>query len=118
MGLGSSRSTNTMEEFIPKMMHLIGDAKASPDISMERDLPFLVDLETQILQYVRAPLEEAGVPTGEGSPMAPDAGMGGGMPMPGPMPGPGGPGMGGAPPGVTPGIPTENMVAELRRSTG
>jgi hypothetical protein len=105
-----------MQEFIPKMMHLIGDAKASPDISMERDLPFLVDLETQILQYVRAPLEEAGVPTGEGSPMAPDAmmggEMGGGMPM-------GGPPMGQqVPAGLTPGIPTENMVSELRRSIG
>ncbi|GIV04107.1 MAG: hypothetical protein KatS3mg015_2937 [Fimbriimonadales bacterium] len=53
----SGRQTNTMAEFIQKMLRLITDAKIAPD----SDLPFLVNLETQLLQYVKQPMEEAGM---------------------------------------------------------
>ena len=122
----ATRSTNTLDEFIRKMLHLISDAKASPDIDDQRDLPFLVGLETDILQFIRQPLEQAGMQTGEGSPMAPDMNgmMGGGGP-PGP-PGLGQPMSQGLPPELTTGgggvpalrntPPTEGMAEQLRRA--
>ena len=87
----SGRQTNTMEEFIQKFLRLITDAKVAEDA----DLPFLVSLETQLLQYIKQPMEDAGVDTSQmGPPQEPPMGE---MPMGSggftPSPGPGVPGV-------------------------
>lgn len=116
MPSASSRTTDSMTEFTRKMLHTISDAKAAPDIDDQRDMPFLIDLETTILSYLREPLEAQGLPTGAGSPMGPEAqGLLGAPPSdtgasPGLPPELAGPGAGG------PGLPSENMAAELRRA--
>lgn len=105
----SGRQTNTMEEFVQKFLRLITDAKTAEDA----DLPFLVNLETQLLQYVKAPMAQAGVDTSQ---------MQGGFPPPNPQTGGAGGVMGGgfAPtpgqgvPGVQSG-PTAPNPDELRR---
>jgi hypothetical protein len=94
----SGRQTNTLDEFLQKMMRLISDAKQVAD---NNGLAFLIQLETMILQYIRAPLQQAGVampPMGGGQ-----AGMPGGQPAPPGMPPPGMPPGMMTPPGLTPG---------------
>lgn len=51
--MASSRSTNTMAEFLQRMMGDISEAKTLPDA----DLEFLIQLETTILQKLRAPVD-------------------------------------------------------------
>lgn len=73
----SGRQTNTMEEFVQKFLRLITDAKIAPDA----DLPFLVNLETQLLDYVKQPMQQAGVDTSQmgGTPQPQGPGDTGGM---------------------------------------
>lgn len=49
----SSRSTNTMAEFLQRILGDIAEAKTLPDA----DLEFLITLETTILQKLRAPID-------------------------------------------------------------
>lgn len=94
--MSSSRETNTMSEGLQRMMADIAKLKTMPD----SDLPFLVQLETGILGYLRPPTPEA--PAGVGSAPTP-----GGMGMAGPPPQMGG-SMGPAPgqPAIMPpGVP-------------
>lgn len=51
--MAGSRSTNTMAEFLQRMVGDIADAKVLPDA----DLEFLIQLETTILQKLRAPID-------------------------------------------------------------
>lgn len=90
----SSRSTNTMAEFLQRMLGDIAEAKTLPDA----DLGFLIQIETTILQKLRAPIDALmGQMQGaqEGDPMMggqaglpampmipPGGGMGGGNPLP------------------------------------
>lgn len=100
----SSRSTNTMAEFLQRMLGDIAEAKTLPDA----DLGFLIQIETTILQKLRAPIdalmgqmEGAGGMGGEGGAMMdpamagqgglpqmpmipPNVAMGGGGPIPQP----------------------------------
>lgn len=90
--MASSRSTNTMAEFLQRIMGDIAEAKTLPDA----DLEFLIGLETTILQKLRAPVDALmGQMEGGGagqsqtalpqSPMMPPM-PGGGPPMQMPMP--------------------------------
>ena len=83
-----TRSMNTQTEVLSKMASMIFDAKVSDDA----DLPFLIQLETMILNYLK------NGPEGQGQEDPGYAGMG---------PAPGGP-----PPGMGPGGPMPDMVAE------
>lgn len=94
--MASSRETNTMSEGLRKMLSEITNLKTMPD----SDLPFLINLETQILDYLRTPTAATqggqplpGGPMGGGPmgmmPQAPPGtpagggiGMGAGMPNP------------------------------------
>lgn len=49
----AARSTNTMAEFLQKMLSDIATAKTLPDA----DLAFLLQLETAILQKLRSPID-------------------------------------------------------------
>lgn len=49
----ASRSTNTMAEFLQRMLGDLAEAKTLPDA----DLQFLISLETTILQKLRAPID-------------------------------------------------------------
>lgn len=49
----ASRSTNTMAEFLQRMLGDLAEAKTLPDA----DLQFLIQLETIILQKLRAPID-------------------------------------------------------------
>lgn len=115
-----SRTTNTMSEGLRVLLQDIADMKLAPDA----DLPFLINIETQIVGYLKAKADEALTPPGQ---MGPGAGGG---PMAGPPPGPPGPpglgGMGpmrpgtGSPRGV-PGLmqgPQMPNPDELRRILG
>lgn len=96
----ATRSTNTQVEALGKLISDLAEIKQFPDA----DLPFLIQLETIILQYLRAPLDEmkgggggqGGPPGGPGGfpPQTPNQTQRPGGPMPGAqMPGsPGGPG--------------------------
>lgn len=88
----SGRQTNTMEEFIQKMLRLISDAKVAPDA----DLPFLVQVETMLLDYVHKPMEQAGMDM-SAMPENQPPGMMGGQGF-APTPGPGVPGIRSGPP--------------------
>jgi hypothetical protein len=128
MAVGTAtRSTNTLDEFVRKMLHLISDAKASPDIDDVTGLPFLIDLETTILEFIRQPMEATGQPTGAEAPpgaapgFAPDmapTGPAGPMGLPpeamgmGPPPGPGGPGVAGL--RNTPQVPPGELARLIR----
>lgn len=93
--MGSARETNTMSEGLHRILNEITKMKVMPD----GDLPFLVELETDIINYLRPMTEGAqggemgGMAGGMGAPV-PEmamAGGGGGMPMdmggaPGPLP--------------------------------
>jgi hypothetical protein len=72
--MASSRSTNTMAEFLSRILGDIGQAKTLPDA----DLEFLVGLETQIIGKIREPYD---VMQGAGQP-PPLGGMPGGAMMP------------------------------------
>lgn len=52
----STRSTNTQAEALGKVIRTIADIKQYPDA----DLPWLIELETFILQYLKEPLERMG----------------------------------------------------------
>lgn len=93
----ATRTTDTMQEVLGKILRQISDAKAMPD----SDLEFLVNMETMILQELRAPADQ-GQAQAAMTGAAPGP-MNGGMP-PGMMAGPP-PGAGGLPPGMTPGGP-------------
>ena len=77
----ASRSTNTFSEFLERLIQDLGQAKLIADT----DLPFLLNIEAQLIQKYREGtsipgMEQAGmVPPGQG-PMPP--GMGGGMSPP------------------------------------
>lgn len=107
--MASSRSTNTMAEFLQRMLSDISQAKTLPDA----DLEFLIGLETGILQKLRAPVDAMAGQMNGVSPA--DQGLG---QMPGPLP----VGAGGAPPtGGVPGIRSEPAAPnpdELRRMIG
>lgn len=102
----ATRSANTMSEVLQQILGELSQAKLAPDA----DIEFLLTIETQILQKLRQPVQDAmqssGLSGQPGQPpqQDPGAGMGG---MPGGMPG----GMQGAPP-AAPG------VAGLRTSPG
>lgn len=46
---------NTMVEFLTKILRVITDAK----VAMDADLPFLLELETKVLQKLREPYDAA-----------------------------------------------------------
>lgn len=97
----ATRTTDTMQEVLGKILRQISDAKAMPD----SDLEFLVSLETMILQELRSPADQ-GAAQAQMTGAAPGP-MNGGAPMPGGPMGPGG-GMG-LPPGMAPGGPAPMM---------
>lgn len=111
--MASQRSTNTMAEFLQKMLGDIAMAKTLPDA----DLQFLVTIETAILQKMRQPVDalqgqsgdigEMHADQAQQLPSDPNAAMAGGMGMPpggDPSGGAGGAGgAGGMPPGMSPG---------------
>lgn len=115
--MASSRETNTMAEGLQRCLNEISKMKTMPD----SDLDFLVQLESMIVEYLRAPSDS------EMPPPAPPGPAGGAMdPMAAAMAGPGAPpmmppGPPGLPPGVTPGgapmVPSINPD-ELRRVLG
>lgn len=110
--MASSRSTNTMAEFLQRMLGDISQAKTLPDA----DLEFLIGLETGILQKLRAPVDAMAGQMNGVSPAGPSPDQMG--PMPGPLP----MSAGGAPPtGGVPGIRSEPAAPnpdELRRMIG
>jgi hypothetical protein len=79
--MASSRSTNTMAEFLQRMLGDIAEAKTLPDA----DISFLLDLETTILTKIRGQVDALmGQMEGGGS----AGGMPGGASLPqGGMPG-------------------------------
>ena len=86
----ATRSTNTMAEVLQRFLGDIAQAK----VLMDADLPFLLQLETMIVDKLRDPvrqLQEQGLIPKDGAQMA-----GGGMP--------GMPGMPGATPQQIPGV--------------
>ncbi len=54
--MASQRETNTMSEGLQRVLNEITKMKVMPD----GDLPFLVNLETSILQYLKAPSPDQG----------------------------------------------------------
>lgn len=115
----ASRSTNTQAEALQGLIKSVAEIKMMPDA----DLPFLIGLETMILQYLRKPLDDmagqlppqgggqmqTGIMGGQPDPMM-AMGAGGGAPggMAPPMAGAGGP----AGIGMRPAAPNPD---ELRR---
>lgn len=80
--MASSRSTNTMAEFLQRMLGDLAEAKTLPDA----DLQFLISLETSILQKLRAPIDALmGQMEGGQNPMSapPGGGAGGSNPLAG-----------------------------------
>lgn len=123
--MASQRSTNTMQEFLQRMLGDLANAKTLPDA----DLQFLVGLETAILQKLREPVDAlagqtealGGMEQGQAEALPPmdpamTGGGGGGTPMPG---GVGMSGAGGGPglPGVM-SAPQTIPPDELRRMLG
>lgn len=80
------KSTNTMAEALQSLVQDIATMKTMSDA----DLPFLLDLETTIIGYLRQGMDQSMGPNG--GPVGQPGGMPGG-PMPGSMPT-----MGGGPP--------------------
>lgn len=118
----ASRKTNTMSEVLDSLYTTITEAKTV----MDADMPFLVQLETQILQKLRDPQrimqeqgllppDQAGVaPQDQGMPPGPGGGppQGGGGPSF--MPPGGGDSAAAGLRGMTPGVAAPNMD-EMRR---
>lgn len=101
------RSTNTMAEALLSMVQDIGVIKTMPDA----DLPWLIELETQIVQKIRQPIDQLqqAAQQGPGGPggAPPNAVPGGGGPI---IPGaPGGGGLGPVPPPLPQGVPGVNQ---------
>lgn len=94
-----TRQSNTMSEGLRKLLSSVTDLKMSEDA----DLPFLIGLETQILQYLKQGADNAMQPQQQ----APAGLMG----SPAPPPGMGSPSM---VPGLQQGPPSPNPD-ELRR---
>jgi hypothetical protein len=76
--MAGSRQTNTFGEMLQKLLRDLADMKVAPDA----DLPFIVDLETQVIAKLREPID--GAPSQvQGDPMLGQAiGMQGQMPSP------------------------------------
>lgn len=90
--MAGEKSTDGFIEYLRKIARLIGEAKIAPDA----DMPFLVDIETQVIGRLRAPADAASAAGMSAAPMGPPPGMGPGgppmgPPMSGPPPGPMGP---------------------------
>ena len=114
-----TRTDNTFAESLTKLLRSLADMKVLPDA----DLEFILNLEMQVVQKLREPIDNMqaqgstqipGAPP-MGPPMGPPLGIGGGLPpelMGGGMPP--GMGMGGGVPGVRqePSMPNPD---ELRR---
>lgn len=103
--MGVSRSVNTMAEVLKQIIGLIAEAKLMPDA----DLSFLLNMETQLVQYLRQPIENmAGQMPPSNVPSSNPGNMpgGGGMPSGAPM-------QSGVPPGGAPGpmMPPSPMAA-------
>lgn len=116
----ASRSTNTMSEFLQRMLGDLAEAKTLPDA----DLQFLIGMETTILQKLRAPIDAlmGQMNNGEGQAAGALMGTGGGMDptmLPQPQMAGGGGGMpgGGRVTGTRMEAPMPN-VDELRRMMG
>lgn len=110
-----TRGTNTYSEWMRKMLGQIADAKTLPDA----DLEYLVNMETQLLGKIRAPIDNMQAAGSTAVPGAPSLmpGMPPGMP-PGTMTsGAGGMGsMGAAPNGImAPGGPRPPAVPGMRQ---
>jgi len=104
-----TRQTNTFGEALQKELRNFADMKVMPDA----DLEFIINVETQIIQKLRAPEDQASASGQSALPM--------GGPPPG-MGGPPGPPMGGPPPPGSPMGPPAGMAQrpsipgdELRR---
>lgn len=69
----ASRSTNTMSEFLQRVLGDLAEAKTLPDA----DLQFLIQLETTILQKLRAPIDAlmGQMQEGQQNPMSGNPGM-------------------------------------------
>lgn len=93
----AGRSTNTMVEVLQRMLTDLSQAK----VAVDADLPFILQLETQIVDKLRDPvrkMQEQGLlppgqaPPQQGPPQAPPAGPSfSGQGMPGLMQGPAAP---------------------------
>lgn len=83
-----TRQTNTASEGLRKLLGDIADMKLADDA----DLPFLIQLETMVLQHLKQgatnALNTSGAPVGLGGMSAPPPGMGGPPGVPGLMQGP------------------------------
>lgn len=100
--MAGTRTDNTFAEALTKLLRNLADMKVLPDA----DLEFILNLEMQVVQKLREPIDTMqaqgstqvpGAP-GMGMPMGPPPGMGGGLPpelMGGMPPEMGMPGMGG-----------------------
>lgn len=51
--MAGSRQTNTFGEMLQKMLRDLADMKTAPDA----DLPFIIDLETQVVGKLRQPID-------------------------------------------------------------
>lgn len=77
--MAAGRSTNTMSEVLVNMLRELTVAKTLPDA----DLQFVVDLETQIIQKLRAPVDAAAMASSpQQAPTVPPAEMAPPMMMP------------------------------------
>lgn len=95
--MASSRTTNTFEEEMVRLVQTVAGMKTRVDA----DLPWVIELETMILDKIRSPerkLQELGLAPGAGQNPAGNAALG----LPGGAPPMGGPGpMGGPPMGMS-----------------
>lgn len=69
----AQRMTNTMSEVLISILEMLGGAKAMPDA----DIPFIIELETQIAEKVRAPFSQQ--PPTPPAPATGGGGAGGGL---------------------------------------
>jgi hypothetical protein len=104
----ATKST-TQGEALRGVLSTISEMKAMPDA----DIPYLTNLETMVLGYLRAPFEAQQqaqqMSAGQGAPGAPPMGMPGMPPgIPGALLG-GAMGAPGGPPGMPPGMPPGAM---------
>ena len=95
------RSQNTMAESLQKMLGDVADMKVLPDA----DLQFLIELETVILQKLRAPIDQI-------------MGQGNGQQQMAGVPGSGAPAMQERVPGIRNEAPMPNMDEFMRQMGG
>lgn len=74
-----TRQANTMNEQLRNLLGQIADMKAAPDA----DIAYLTSLETQVLQYLRAPFEQQRMQAQLGGPQAATTGQPGATPLQG-----------------------------------